>query len=95
MEIEKLHEKLQRYNLPSYTPFNHIHTDDCILEHMEESHEMHLVFHVLENSGDKPDQNQVFVPEIVSRPQRNKPTKSEIFNQRKLGFRVFERFFWL
>ena len=42
MEIEKLHEKLKRYYLPSYTPFNHLHKADCILEQREESHEMHL-----------------------------------------------------
>ena len=36
---------------------------------------------------------KMFVPEIVSRLQRNKPTQSQIFNQSKLGFRVFERFF--
>ena len=30
--------------------------------------------------------NNVFVPEIVSRLQRNKPTQSQIFNQTKLGF---------
>ena len=60
MEIEQLHEKLQRSHLPSYTPFNHLHKVDCILEHMEESHEMvdhemHLVLHVLENCAKKPD----------------------------------------
>ena len=32
MEIEKLHEKLKRYYLPSYTPFIHIHKDDFIIE---------------------------------------------------------------
>ena len=32
MVIEQLHEKLQRSYLPSYTPFIHIHKDDCILE---------------------------------------------------------------
>ena len=63
MEIEQLQEKFQRSHLPSYTPFSHIHKADCILEHMEESHEMvdhemHLVLHVLENCVDKPDQNQ-------------------------------------
>ena len=52
MEIEQLHEKLQRSHLPSYSPFNHIHKADCSLEHMEESHdmvdhEMQLVLHVL------------------------------------------------
>ena len=40
MDIEKLHEKLQRSYLPSYTPFNQIHKDYFILDHMEESHEM-------------------------------------------------------
>ena len=38
---------------------------------------------------------QVFVQEIVSKLQRNKPTQSQIFNQAKLGFRVSKRFFWL
>ena len=32
MEIGKLHEKLQISYLSSYTPFNHIHKVDCILE---------------------------------------------------------------
>ena len=60
MEIEKLHEKLQRYYLPSYTPFSHIHKADCILEQREESHEMHLDLQVLmksyeeENIGQAP-----------------------------------------
>ena len=48
MEIEQLHEKLQRSHLPSDTPFNHLHKHVCSIEHMEESHdmvdhEMHLV----------------------------------------------------
>ena len=63
MEIEKLGEKLQRSYLPSYTPNNHIHKDDCILDHIEESHEMvdhemHLVLHVLEDCVDKIEENQ-------------------------------------
>ena len=58
MEIEQLHEKLQRSHLPSYTPFKHLHKADYILEHMKEYHEMHLVFHVLENYVDKLDQTQ-------------------------------------
>ena len=63
MDIEKLHEKLQRYYLPSYTPFSHPHKSDCILDHMEESnemvdHAMHLVLHVLEDCIDKIDENQ-------------------------------------
>ena len=63
IEIDQLHEKLKRSHLPSYTPFSHLHKADCSIEHMEESHEMvdhemHLVFHVLENCADKPDQNQ-------------------------------------
>ena len=63
MEIEQFQEKLQRSHLPSYTPFNHLHKDDCSLEHMEESHDMvdhdmHLFLHVLENCANKPDQNQ-------------------------------------
>ena len=61
MDIEKLLKKLQRSHLPNYTPSNHLRKADCILEHMEEyhemvDHEMHLVFHVLENCADKPDQ---------------------------------------
>ena len=28
MEVEQLHEKLQKSYLPSYTPFNHIHKAD-------------------------------------------------------------------
>ena len=40
MEIEKLHEKLQRSYLPSYTPLFHPHKVDCILHNMEEYHEM-------------------------------------------------------
>ena len=52
MEIEQLHEKLQRSYLPSYTPFSHSHKADCILEKREESHEMvdhemHLELQVL------------------------------------------------
>ena len=58
MEIEQLHDKLQRSYLPSYTPFNHLYKDDCILDHMEESHEMHLVLHVLEDGAYKLDGNQ-------------------------------------
>ena len=63
MDIEQLHEKLQRSHLTSYTPFNHLHKDYCTLEHMEESHEMvdhdiHLVFHVLKDCADKLDENQ-------------------------------------
>ena len=54
MKIGQLHKKLQRSYLPSNTPFNHLHKVDCILYHMEESHdmvdyEMHLVLHVLED----------------------------------------------
>ena len=63
MEIEELHEKLQRSNLPSYTPFNHPHKVDCILDNMEGYHEkvdhvMNLVLHVLEDYADKLDENQ-------------------------------------
>ena len=39
--------------------------------------------------------NQVFVPKNVSRPQRNKPTQSQIFNKIKLGFRFFFKIFFL
>ena len=58
MEIEQLHDKLQRSHLPSYTRFNHLHKADCILENMEESHEivdheMHLVLHVIGDYADK------------------------------------------
>ena len=63
MEIEKLHEKLQRYYLPSYTPFSHSHKADCILDHIKESHdimdhEMHSVLYVLEECAYKLDENQ-------------------------------------
>ena len=63
MEIEQLHEKLQRSHLPSYTPFIHLHKVDYIIEHMEEyhemvDHEMHFLFHVLENCANKLAQNQ-------------------------------------
>ena len=58
MEIEKLHEKLQISYLPSYTPLNHLHKVDCILEQMEESHEMHLGLQVREDRVDKFDENQ-------------------------------------
>ena len=63
MEIEQLHEKLQRSYLPSYTPFSYVHKADFILEQMEESHdmvdhEMHLVLQVLEDGADKFDENQ-------------------------------------
>ena len=57
MEIEKVQEKLQISHLPSYTPFNHLHKVDYILENMEEYHEMHLVLHVIENCANNPDQN--------------------------------------
>ena len=63
MAIEKLHEKLQRSYLPSYTPLFHPHEVDCILNDMEEYHEMvyhemDLVLHVLEDYADKLDENQ-------------------------------------
>ena len=64
MEIEKLHEKLKRSYLRSYTPFNYPgHKDNCILDHMEKyhvmvNHEMDLVLHVLEECVDKLDKNQ-------------------------------------
>ena len=63
MEIEQLHEELQRFHLPSYTPFSHLHKVDCIPNHMEESHEMvdhemHLVLHVLEDCANKLEENQ-------------------------------------
>ena len=32
MEIQKLHDKLKRYYLPSYTPFSYLHKADFILE---------------------------------------------------------------
>ena len=50
MEIEQLHEKVQRSHLASYTPFDHLHKVDCILEEKEESHEMHLDLQVLVKS---------------------------------------------
>ena len=34
MDIEQLHEKLQRSHLPSYTPFRHLHKDDFSIEHL-------------------------------------------------------------
>ena len=63
MDIEKLHEKFQRSYLPSYTPFNHPHNNDCILDHMEEYHEMvdhdmHLVLQVLVDGAYKLDGKQ-------------------------------------
>ena len=63
MEIEQLHEKLQRSYLSSYTPFINPHKVDCILDHMEEyhemvDHEMDLVLYVLEDCVDKLDENQ-------------------------------------
>ena len=63
MEIEKLHEKLQRSHLPSCIPFIHPHKAHYIIDHMEEphemvDHEMHLVLHVLEDFADKLDENQ-------------------------------------
>ena len=63
MEIEKLHEELEIFHLPSYTPFNHIHNNDCIHDHMEEyhdmvDHEMHLFLHVLKDCTDKLEENQ-------------------------------------
>ena len=65
MEIEQLHEKLQRSYLPSYTPFNHPDKAYCIRDIMEEYHEMvdydmHFVFHVLEDCEDRIDENQAF-----------------------------------
>ena len=66
MEIEKLHEKLKRYYLPSYTPFSHIHKDDCILEQREESdemvdHEMHLDLQVLVKSYEEDNISQALI----------------------------------
>ena len=76
----ELLEKLQISYLPSYTPFNHIEKDDCILDHMEESHEMvdhgmHLVFHVLEDCAYKLDENQAL--DISQR-------KNELFSRESL-----------
>ena len=66
MGIEKLHEKLQRYYLPSYTPFNHIHKDDCIIEKGEESHEMvdhemHLDLQVLVKRNEEENIGQALI----------------------------------
>ena len=61
MDIKKVDEKFQISYLPSYTLLKHPHKVDCILDHMEESHEMHLVLHVLENCAYNPDQNQALV----------------------------------
>ena len=58
MDIEQIHENFQRSHLPSYTPSKHLHKANYILEHTKEYHEMHLVFHVLENFSNKHDQNQ-------------------------------------
>ena len=58
MEIEQLHEEFQIFHLPSYTPFIHLHEANCIPNHMEEYHEMHLVLHVLEDCANKLDENQ-------------------------------------
>ena len=63
MEIEQLHEELQIFHLPSYTPFIHLHKDYWILDHMEEyhemvDHEMHSVLHVLEDYANNLDENQ-------------------------------------
>ena len=61
MEIEKHNEKLKRYYLPSYTPFNHLHKADCILEQREESHEMHLDSQVLVKSYEKENIGQALI----------------------------------
>ena len=66
MEIEKIHEKLKRYYLPSYTPFIHIHKHDFILEQREESHEMvdhemHLDLQVLVKSYEEENISQALI----------------------------------
>ena len=63
MDIKKVDEKFQISYLPSYTPFRHPHNIACILDHIEESHEMvdhemHVVLHVLQDYVDKLEENQ-------------------------------------
>ena len=63
MDIEKFHERLQRLHLPSYTPVNHPHKVDYILDYIKEPHDMvdhevHSFFHVLEEYVDNLDDNK-------------------------------------
>ena len=77
--VDNSYVRLKISYMPSYTPFIHPHKNDFTLDHMEEchemlDHEMHLVFHVLEDCIDKLDENQA--PDLFQR-------KLELFFERE------------